>query len=51
MNYSQRKDVFVICLEVIRFGGKVFLNRVTQMIALKKPFVFLVPHLRLYYPI
>ena len=51
-NYSPRKEIdgFVIYLEVIRFGGKVF-GTVTQMIALNKPFIFIVPHLRLYYPI
>ena len=43
-------NVFVVCLEVIRFGGEVF-GTVTQMIALNKAFVFLVPYIRLYYPI
>ena len=49
MTLLEEVDVFVVCLEVIPFGGKVF-GTVTQMIALNKPFVFLVPHLRLYYP-
>ena len=45
---EKRIDLCVVFLEVVRFGGKVF-GAVTHMIALNKPFVFLVPHLRLYY--
>ena len=51
-HHSQRNEinVFVVCLERIRFGGKVF-GTINQVIGLNKPFVFLVLHLRLHYPI